>query len=342
MAKGRVGRGGVRRQKAANFVLAGDIGGTNARLRLYDDGGAKVVHEATMPSASEPTLEAIVSKYLAKRKVNVRAAALAVAGPVVDGVAHISNLPWVLDEKALSREIGIPIVRLFNDLEAAAIGCTRVGRSDTVTLARGKPVREGNKAVIAAGTGLGEALLVWEGDHFVPQPTEGGHADFASSSPIEDELLSYLRFKLSPHHVSYERVLSGPGLGNLYDFFAAQLGEAPANQRRIGQKDRNRAITLLGLSRKSRPAAKAVDLFARIYGAEAGNLVLKGLTTGGLFLCGRMAAEILPRKKVAFLSAMRAKGRMSDLLTRIPVILVTDSFVGLTGAGYLAARLASS
>jgi len=300
-----------------------------------------MVHETIVPSAGAPSLEAIVSKYLAQRKVRVQAAALAVAGPVVDGKAQLGNLPWVLDEKTLSRELGIPIVRLVNDLVAAAIGCTFVRRADTITLARGKPVNQGNMAVIAAGSGLGEALLVWERDRYVPQPTEGGHADFAPSSPLEDELLSYLRFRTSPDHVSYERILSGPGLGHLYDFFVAQLGETPANRRRLGTKRRNAVISLLGLARKSRPAAQAVDLFARICGAESGNLALKGLTTGGLFLCGQIAAEILPRKKAAFLSAMRTKGRMSELLTQIPVTIVTDTLVGLAGAGSLAASLAS-
>lgn len=340
MAKARGGSRVRRPANAAQFVLAGDIGGTHARLRLYDDRGTKVVHETIVPSAGAPSLEAIVSRYLAKRKVRVRAAALAVAGPVVDGKAQLSNLPWVLDEKTLSRELDIPIVRLLNDLVAAAIGCTSVRRADTIMLARGKAISHGNKAVIAAGSGLGEALLVWEGDRYVAQPTEGGHADFAPSSPIEDELLSYLRFRVSPDHVSYERILSGPGLGHLYDFFAAQLGETPANRRRLEQKQRHETISRLGLSRKSRPAAKAIDLFARICGAESGNLALKGLTTGGLFLCGHMAAEILPRKKAAFLSAMRTKGRMSELLTQIPVTIVTDTLVGLAGAGSLAASLA--
>jgi glucokinase len=329
-------------QGKSEWVLAGDIGGTNARLRLYDSRGVKIVHEAVVPSAGEPSLETIVAKYLTKRKAHVRAAALAVAGPVVDGVSRTTNLPWVVDENKLARELGIQRVWLVNDLAAAAVGCTHVARSSTVTLARGEPPRAGNIAVISAGTGLGEALLIWDRDHYVPSASEGGHVDFAPTSPLEDELLSYLRAKLGADRVSYERILSGPGLGHVYDFFRDRDGEDAKNARRLRTADRPPVISALGLSKKSRAAVQAIELFARVYGAESGNLALKGLSVRGVYLCGRMAAEILPPMKKAFLSGFRDKGRMADLLSRVPVTIVTDSLVGLTGAGYLAARLAAS
>jgi glucokinase len=328
-------------QGKSEWVLAGDIGGTNARLRLYDARGLKVVHEAVVPSAGEPSLEAIVAKYLAKRKARVTAAALAVAGPVVDGVSRTTNLPWVVDENQLSRDLGIPRVWLLNDLAAAAVGCTHAGRAAKVLLARGQPPRTGNVAVISAGTGLGEALLIWDRDHYVPSASEGGHTDFAPTSALESELLDFLRKRVGGR-VSYERILSGPGFAHVYDFFRERDGEDAKNDRRLRVADRSPIISSLGLSKKSRAAMHAVDLFARVYGAEAGNLALKGLAVGGVYLCGRMAAEILPTKKAAFLSGFRDKGRMADLLSRVPVTIVTDSLVGLTGAGYLAARLAAS
>ncbi|HKQ68804.1 MAG TPA: glucokinase [Polyangiaceae bacterium] len=333
----------MRNGHSVDMVLAGDIGGTNARLRLYDRKGERVAHEAILPSAGAPSLSAIVSKYLGKRKTKVASAVLGIAGPVVDGVARPTNLPWVIDQRELSAELGIPKVSLLNDLAAVAIGCTRLARASRIVIAKGKAPKGGNIAVIAAGTGLGEALLIWDGDHYVPCATEGGHTDFAPTSDLEVDLLAFLRRRLKADRVSYERVLSGPGLGNLYDFFVERHGgELPAVERRLAKGDRNATISALGLAKKSRPAADAVDLFAGVYGAEAGNLALKGLSLGGVFLSGRIATDIIPRKKALFLQSMRDKGRMGELLARVPVTISKDRLVGLTGAGYLAARLVAA
>ncbi len=328
---------------AVEMVLAGDIGGTHARLRLYDRVGRKIAHEAVLSSAAAPSLAAIVREYLAPRKARVVAAVLGIAGPVVDGVAIATNLPWVIDERKLARELRIPKLSLLNDLAAGAVGCTRIGRSARVTLATGHAIRGGNIAVIAAGTGLGESLLIWDGHEYVPSATEGGHCDYGPNSQLEVDLLLYLRKKLATEHVSNERVLSGPGIGHVYDFFVERLGDEPSDiQSGLARsEDRNALITALGLSGESRAAAEALDLFARIYGAETGNLALKGLALGGIFLCGHIAAAIVPNKKEIFLAGLRNKGRMGELLARIPVTVVTDPFVGLTGAGYLAARLAA-
>jgi glucokinase len=323
------------------MVLAGDIGGTNARLRLYDSTGEKVEHEAVLASAGAPSLAAVVGGYLASRKVTVSAAVLGIAGPVVDGIARPPNLSWVIDERQLGRELGIPHVTLLNDLAAVAIGCTRMGPSARLVLSAGDPPKGGNIGVISAGTGLGEALLIWDGDDYIPCATEGGHADLAPTSELEIGLLSFLRRRLKADHISFERVLSGPGIGNAYDFLVERYGgEDPAITRRLLEGDRNAAITELGLAGASRAAADAIDLFARLYGAEAGNLALKGLTLGGIFLPGRIAADIIPHKKDIFLASMRDKGRMAELLTRMPVTIITDSLVGLAGAGHLAAQLA--
>jgi glucokinase len=336
---------------ARELLLAGDIGGTHARLRIYDR-SLRVIHEAVFPSAKARSLAAIVRKYLALRKVRVVAAVLGIAGPVVGGAVRATNLPWTADERSLARDLGIPRVRLVNDLAALAVGCTRVGRASKVILSKGRAVDGANVAVIAAGTGLGEALLIWDGTKFLPCATEGGHADFGPNSELELELWTHVHHSIRGRHVSNEDVLSGPGLGRIYDFFVARSGEksggpggksgeAPAVARRLSSGDRNAAITELGLAKKSRAAAQAVDLFAAVYGAEAGNVVLRGLALGGLFVCGSIAARIVPKKKAIFLAAMRNKGRMEKILTRVPVTVVDDPFVGLIGAGHLAARLAA-
>jgi glucokinase len=329
------------RKDTALHVLAGDIGGTNARLRLYDRTGAKVRHEAVLPSAGAPSLAAIVGGYLIERRARVRSAVLGIAGPVVNGISQVTNLPWIIDERKLARELKIPHVSLMNDLAAVAIGCTRLGPSARIVLAKGRPLKGVNIAVIAAGTGLGEALLVWDRDHYVPCQTEGGHADFAPTSELEVDLYHFIKRRLSISRVSYERVLSGRGLGNVYDFFVERDGEETANAKELENGDRNAKISALGLSGKSRAASQAVDLFARVYGSESGNLILKGLSLGGLYLSGRIANEIVPKRKEMFLAGLREKGRLSPLISRVPIVVVKDSLVGLTGAGYLAARLAS-
>jgi len=185
--------------------------------------------------------------------------------------------------------------------------------------------------------------LVWDGERFVPSATEGGHCDFAPNSDLEVELLGYLRGLFGHAHVSVERALSGPGLGRIYDFFVRRNGgESAKVTGALANGDRNASIAELGLAKKSRPAAEAVDLFARIYGAETGNLALKGLALGGVYLLGRIGATILPRKKDHFLAGMRYKGRMGEMLANAPVTVVTDRFAGLIGAGYLAAQLADA
>jgi glucokinase len=324
-------------------VLAGDIGGTNARLRLYDRSGKKTLHEAVLPSAAASSLADLLRDYLATQKGRVVAAVLGVAGPVVGGIADVTNLPWrVIDERKLAKELGIRKVSLINDLAAGAVGCTLVKPSARVVISKGKRVKGGNIAVIAAGTGLGEAFLVWDGQKYVPSPTEGGHCDFAPNSELEVELWSFLRSVVGKGHVSVERTLSGPGLGHIYDFFVRKHGgETLAIAEKLSSGDRNATIAALGLSKKSRPAAAAVGLFSRIYGAETGNLTLKGFAVGGVFLLGRIGSTIVPRKKAHFLSGMRYKGRMGELLAEVPVTVVTDRFVGLTGAGHLAAQLAA-
>jgi glucokinase len=335
----------MHKRPSRDLLLAGDIGGTHARLRLYDR-SHHVVDEAVFSSRKAPSLAAIVRGYLAARNAKVAAAVFGIAGPVVGGIVRTTNLPWTADERRLARDLDIPKVKLVNDLAALAIGCTRIGRASKVVVAKGRAVEGGNMAVIAAGTGLGEALLIWDGNNYIPCATEGGHSDFGPTSDVEIHLLEHLRHSVRGH-VSTEHALSGPGLGRMYDFYVEHLGpRASARENatiapRLVSGDRNAVITELGLARESPAAARAVDLFASVYGAEAGNLVLRGLALSGLFVCGGIAARILPAKKAVFLAAMRNKGRMTKLLSDVPVTLVDDNFVGLVGSGHLAARLAA-
>lgn len=331
------------RRPLRDVLLAGDIGGTHARLRLYDLAARRTLEEVVLPSGSAPSVEALLAPYLEKKRAHVCAAVLGIAGPVLNGRTRTTNLPWVVDERRLARELGIPCVRLVNDMTAIAVGCAKLPRSSLDVLHAGSARATGNRAVIAAGTGLGEALLVWDGHDHVPCASEGGHADFAPRTALECDLLAYLRHRTPGGHVSYERLVSGPGLGNVYDYLLTTTGETepPAVRRKLASHDRNAAIAMLGLSGESRVAAIALELFATLFGAETGNLALKGLAIGGAFVVGRIAKEIVPRHRDAFLRALVDKGRMRPLLQRVPVAIVLDDKVGLVGAGHLAARLAA-
>lgn len=256
-----------------------------------------------------------------------------VAGPVRGQVASVTNLPWKLDAARIARSLSIPKVVLANDLAVAARGCLHLSPDIAVPLGgRNATLAGQDLAVIAAGTGLGEALLVWNGKSHLVVPTEGGHADFAPRSPLEVDLWQFLARRY-PDHVSYERVLSGDGLGAIYDFFSAQAGRTPkAVGKRLAEGDRNAAIAEIGLAGDYEPAKKAVESFARIYGAEAGNLALKGLALGGVFVAGNIARHIVSARRESFLEGFRAKGRFTKMMTQIPVVLVTDPLIGVRGA----------
>jgi glucokinase len=322
-------------------VLVGDIGGTHARLSLRGPGGRHVRTEV-FESRRYPSLEAVVKGFLGgmRPRPKVRAAAFGVAGPVVKGRCVATNLPWVIDARVLARSLSIKRVVLLNDLVALALGALGVRSAKLHTLSGGgTPKKRGaNVAVMAAGTGLGEAMLVWDGARFVPSATEGGHADFAPRDDIEVDLLHFLRERFG--HVSWERVLSGAGLGNIYDFFVRGKGlaEPAATARAIADAvDRNAAIAELGTARKSEAAARAVRLFASVYGAEAGNLALKTLAVGGVYICGNIAARMVGvLDEGGFRRAFVDKGRFGPLMETIPVAVVLDSDVGLAGAARVA------
>jgi glucokinase len=320
-------------------LLVGDIGGTHARLSLLKPNGRAVLKKE-FASRMYPSLEAVLGEFLGtvKPKPRVMAAAFGVAGPVVGGRVVATNLAWVIDSRTIGRKLGIKRVTLLNDLVALSLGALRVPRAKLHFLsesAAGFPRKRGaNVAVIAAGTGLGEAMLIWDGRGFVPSATEGGHADFAARDDLEVELLQFLRNRFA--RVSYERILSGSGLGNLYDFFRQAKGveESTANTEAIaGSSDRNATISTLGLSGGSEAATRALQLFATIYGAEAGNLALKSLALGGVYVCGNIAGRMIPvLGGGAFRRAFLEKGRFGALMEKIPVAVVLDSDVGLAGA----------
>jgi glucokinase len=329
------------------MLLAGDIGGTNTRLALYDDQGKKAVREDALPSREFGSLEAAVRAFLGKRSPpRLKAAAFGIAGPVIDGRVKTTNLPWLVDERVVSRRLGIPRVRLVNDLVAIAFGASAAsGRKLVRIQGEGARPKSGTVAVIAAGTGLGEAALVWDGARFVPCGSEGGHSDMAPRSLIEWELREFLAERVGGR-VSYERVVSGPGLGNVYEFLRDRKGlaESAEHAAAIAQNlDPNRVISELGLSGDSALCRKAVELFVSLYGAEAGNLALKFLATGGVFVAGGIAASLLPLlQNGPFLEAFRDKGRFRPVLERLPVFVVLDSRIGLAGAARYAAMLSKA
>lgn len=315
-------------------MLVGDIGGTRTRLSLYDRQGKHLLLEAVLPSREYDRFEDIVRQFLStSNNATPLVAVLGVAGPVRNQVASVTNLRWRMDASRLARSLSIPKIVLVNDLAVAAKGCLHVS-PDIVEPLQGRMASLTGQdfAVIAAGTGLGEAFLFWNGDKHLIVPTEGGHTDFAPRSPLEAELLQFLSRRF-PEHVSYERVLSGDGLGALYDFFATKTNREPKPVgKRLAEGDRNAAIAELGLSGVYEPAKKAVDLFAKIYGAEAGNLALKGLTRGGVFVAGNIARHIVSAKREEFLEGFCSKGRFSKMMQQMPVALVTDPLIGVRGA----------
>jgi glucokinase len=320
------------------MILAGDIGGTNARLALFEDGAKKPVRQARFESRKYKSLEAVLGEFLAPRDVKrVKAATFGVAGPVIDQKCVATNFPWVVDARVIARKVGLAKVTLLNDLVALAFGALTVPKSKLRVIQGARPKKTGgNIAVIAAGTGLGEAALIWDGEKHVPLATEGGHTDFAARTLLEWELADWLEKKYG--HVSYERIVAGPGISHLYDFFAdvKKVRDSKANTELLAESaDRNAAITTLGMARTSEPASLAIDLFAQVYGAEAGNLALKTLATGGVYVAGAIAGHVVAAiERGGFLEAFLDKGRFRGLLEKMGVAVVLDTDIGLAGSRY--------
>jgi glucokinase len=300
------------------MILAGDVGGTNVRLALFEVERGKLVRkdEKTFRSRDVSGLEQPVEEFLAGRRV--AASGIGVAGPVRNGRCEATNLPWVVDAAVLAKSLALPRVALVNDLFANALGLGELGPADFAVVNAGIEDPEGNAALISAGTGLGEAYLVRVSGRFVPQASEGGHASFAPRNPFEIDLLGYLQRTYS--HVSFERVLS--------EEIAASGDASPA-------------VTAAALAGKDAVAARVLEHFVAIYGGEAGNLALKVLATGGVFVGGGIAPKILPKLlDGTFFGAFCDKGRFAALLAKIPVRVVTNDLCALLGAARAGAEAA--
>jgi glucokinase len=326
------------------MILAGDVGGTKVHLALYDftDGKLDYRREERFPAKEYSGLQDIVKEFLAADKAS--AACFGVPGPVRDGRLRLTNLPWTLDSRELSANLGIEHVFLINDLEANGYGIAELQPDQICTLSEGDPSQIGNRALIAAGTGLGEGLLTWNGRIHVPYPSEGGHADYAPRNEEEIELLRFLQRKYNGR-ISWERVVSGQGITNIFEFLRDVRGvEVPPAlaEELAAVDDWNSVITSKGLSGESEICARTLDMFVSAYGAEAGNLALKVLAVGGLYLGGGIAPRILEKlKDGVFMKAFTDKGRLSQLLINTPVRVILESRAAVLGAAaYAEARAA--
>lgn len=317
------------------LILAGDIGATSSRLAIYELADGRLIRRAqgTYPSREHPGLEPIVAAFTERAGLRPALACLGVPGPVQDGRAEPVNLPWVVTAASLARQLGVGVVHLLNDLEAAAWGVPLLAPDDLLTLNEGAGNPRGNAAVISAGTGLGQAGLYWDGTMHRPFATEGGHVDFAPRNTLETDLLLYLLRRFE--RVSYERVLSGPGLRNIHDFLrdTGQARECERVAQVMEHGDPAAAIAEAGLDGSCATCVQALDLFVSLYGAEAGNLALKLLALAGVYVGGGIAPKI--RAKLTgprFMEAFTAKGRFADELRAVPVRVILDPHVALKGA----------
>ena len=317
-------------------VLAGDIGGTNARLAIIE--GDKILFERHYPSRDFDKFEDVFAVFLEDMPEQVPlCACLAVAGIVEGNRVEATNIPWIIDGHDLKERFGLETIRLINDFEAAAWGITVLHRDHLVQIGGGKPISDGPKAVLGAGTGLGQAILAPCNEGYRVLPTEGGHVDFAPRNEEEIRLLRYL-MKEFPH-VSVERILSGPGLVHIYEFLLEEQDykESVFTKQSIHEKDRAIFITQHALQGTDELCRQAVRMFCSIYGAEAGNLALKCLATGGVYVAGGIAPKILPiLSKGGFRQAFEDKGRMEKVLKHIPTYIVTSPQLGLLGAALIA------
>jgi len=325
------------------MILAGDVGGTKVHLALFDFVDGKLEHSRDKQYLAKQYsgLEDIVREFMGGDKVN--AACFGVPGPVREGRLRLTNLPWTLDSRELAKDLDIDYVFLINDLQANGYGIAELGPDQIYTLSDGDSGQLGNRALIAAGTGLGEGFLIWDGRSYVPYPSEGGHADFAPRTEDEIDLLRFLKQKYNGR-ISFERVVSGQGLTNIYEFLREVRGMEEPNwlAERIAHEDPNAVITELALTAKSEICHKATDMFVSAYGAEAGNLALKILSVGGLYVGGGIAPRILEKlKDGTFMKAFTDKGRLSQLLVNMPVRILLESRSALIGAAaYAEARAA--
>lgn len=336
-------------KSSAPLVLAADVGGTNARIGIgrYDGVHVSLLARRVYPTPTCPSLEAAVDAFLSDPEIAAAAPALAgacfaVAGPVEDGRARLTNRGWNISEEALARHLGLDTVRVINDFAAAGVGVGELAEADFLTLQRGSAIERAARVIVGAGTGLGLAMLIFQEGTYRVHPSEAGHADFAPGDLLQDALLRYLRDRFG--HVSYERVVSGQGLPVILEFLAGTDGCVPSRELTDAMKQGhpNRAISQFALEGRDDAAVRALDLFAAAYGAFAGNMALAALAHGGLFVGGGIAPKIAVKlQDGTFMRAFCAKGRFQPLLETIPVKIVMNEHVGLYGALLEAGRAAA-
>lgn len=317
------------------MLLAGDIGGTKTVLALFDV--ANIWHPLylqSFPSGDYHSLEAIIEEFLADKTVTVTHASFGVAGPVLNNKASITNLPWLIDGTAVAQQFRFEQAHLLNDLEAIATAVPHLRSADLVVLNHGEPDPQGTIGVIAPGTGLGEAFISWDGERYQAHPSEGGHASFAPANKEQTELLSFLWGRFN--HVSYERVCSGSGIPNLYDYLQ-QCGrfDEPAwlKDELATTEDRSPVIFNNALEKEEPICVAALQLFIDILANEASNLAIKLLATGGIYIGGGIPPRILPQfKSMGFVQSYTSKGRFADLVRKMPVYVIRNTQTGLFGA----------
>jgi glucokinase len=330
------------------MILAGDVGGTKVHLALYnfEGGRLKPVRDEKVPAQEFATLDAVVNNFLQPgEREQIVAACFGCPGPVRDGRLKLTNLPWTLDQQDLAKSLGIQHIFLINDLEANGYGIPELAPESIVTLHEGDPAEVGHRGLIAAGTGLGEALLIWDGKTHRPIPSEGGHCDFAARNDREIALLQYLR-KTLDGRVSWERVVSGLGIKNVYAYLRdVEKLEEPAwlsDRMKSESEDPNAVIGTCADDGSSDLCVQTMQMFAAAYGAETGNIALKVLAAGGMYLGGGIAPKSLKTLRAGgFIEAFLDKGRLSPVLQSIPVRVILDDTCALLGAAaYAEARAA--
>jgi len=314
------------------MILAGDVGGTKSNLGLFDvqQGALVRVANKRYPSREHKGLEEIVKDFVAVTKAKVTAASFGIAGPVVDYKVRAGNLPWIIDGATLASQLGLERVRLMNDLEATAHGISVMGPGDLETIYAGVPAPQAPRVVIAAGTGLGEAILFWDGTKHVPTATEGGHADFAPHTEQQADLWRFIKSR--SEFVSAELVLSGRGFKTVHEFLDPSVRHPGFDDPGI---DPAPVITRQALAKECPVCVAALQLWVEIYGSEAGNLAVRTVARGGVYVAGGIAVKILPLLKDGrFVAAARHKEKMQDFLALVPIHVVLDEECPLKGAAY--------
>ena len=322
-----------------SVVLAGDIGGTKTNLGLFLSGKRRPVPKIieTYSSRTAPDLESIIDRFLDKHHASITGACLGIAGPVHNGRCKTTNLPWEVSETRIKRRFKWDRVRLINDLTATARAIPLLSSREMISINSAKVMGRRNKGLVAPGTGLGMALLIWNENGYIPIPSEGGHVDFGPNNELEARLWRYLHERFG--HVSIERVLSGQGLFNIYSWLKAsgRYHEPVWLAENIKAMDPPRAIAEAALDREQPLCGEALKVFISIFGAVAGNLALTGLTTGGIYLGGGISPKVLRKSnETIFMRAFADKGRFKDLLKKIPVRVIRNDKAALIGAAFCA------